>query len=822
MTNSSTPIPQLVPRLRPSIPWILAGLVLVLIAAFIDREIALFGATLPWEFADAARVLTELGEAQWIILPAVLLFIYGWRAGCENLARWAFLLGVTVAASGAIANVLKIVCGRWRPAAFIEGTEFGFEWFEMGSIRASFPSGHATTASCAALIFALCFAKWRWAFLLLGVAVASTRLVLAAHYLSDVVAGWMLGAACVAIALWIWSRVSATTLPKPMTISFPRTPVAIVWTAILVGTLLRVLIGIALPLGIDEAYEVATCQSVALSGFDHPPLVYWLTRLGLWLNGDGAINAIWIRTPFIVCFAISSWLSWRLGSICFSAAAGAWTVVLLNLSALFTIALGGWALPDGPLLVSLLTVALILVRGGVAGPIARPIDHPWSPYKTWIFAGIALGIAALAKYQAILTAFGVLVFLLSTAHGRRLLRHPAPWLGALVALSFTAPIMYWNATNEWASFRFQGGRAASAGGFHPFRLLELLGAQAGIILPWIWAPLVFEWLKAVRVGRANLATWFLVCIAGVPVLFFLSISLWGPKGLPHWSAVGYLFAFPLLGAATAHELLAGKRALVRNWMVFSGAILLLIVPIGVSQARSGWMNRMIPAMSQMKDPTLEALPWSAVRSYIQSRIATRSAINANFVAPPAPNAVWSIGTPDDWPCDEEFPQGPLFVDAFATPTQPVSKWRTTLPKVTRPARVPDPLLPLTEFEVDILARCGDEGIAKDGFFLAGVNWRDTGKLAVAVHGLNIPVACIASDRRQFAWTTPQENLLGRDALVIVRSVDAASAERHCARHFASFAPIAVLRLTRGTSIADQLTVFCGINFDDSSTPDYGR
>lgn len=829
------------PVARKSLAWAGIGLLAICVVMFIDREVALFGASLPWEVVDAAAVLTEFGEGQWMIVPPALLFIWGWRSGRDNLARWAFLLGITVVGSGLIANAIKIVFGRWRPVAFIEGEEYGFNWFAFGSVRASFPSGHATTAAATAVVLALWFPKWRWVAITIGVAIASTRVVLSMHYPSDIIAGWTLGAACVSLALWIWWRLSPTSVPVPMTLGVPRSPVAIVWTAIILGTIARTIAGIFLPLGVDEAYEVATCKSVVLSGFDHPPLVYWMTRAGLWLNSLmnplGAVDPIWIRTPFILAFAFSTWLAWRMCALAISPAAGAWAAALLNLSALFCVAIGGWALPDGPLLVAILLAAYCLVRGGVTASGQVAALRPWSPTKTWVLVGLALGLAALAKYQAILTAVAISIYLLTTPHGRRALLTPAPWIGAAIALAMTAPIVIWNGSNDWVSLRFQGGRASSVGGLHPLRMLELLGSQAGILLPWIWGPLVFEWIKGVRAGRSDPTNWFFVCLAGVPVLFFLTISLWGSKGLPHWSAIGYLFAFPLLGAATAHELAQGKRTLVRCWLGASGALLIIAMTLGVSQASTGWVTRALGAAQQVKDPTLEALSWKPVRKYITARAQARAALNSAFAPPAPPPIVLTTGSGEDQACDDSDESlsgaaqataaaitttaAPL-VEAFAAPPASPSSWRRTPPKVTRPERAADPTPPIGELDVDVLARCGDEGVSTEGFFIAGISWRDTGKLAVAVEGLGIPVTCLASDSRQFAWNIPHDSLIGRDALIIVPTHDRDSVEQQLSGSFRTLSAIAAIRINRGSDIAETLTVFCGLDFDPKGIWRYGE
>ncbi len=778
--------------------WIAVGAAAALLAALFDREIALFGASLPWAVADIADILTEFGEGQWIIIPSVAIFIWGWRSGRDNLARWAFLLGVTVASSGGIANLLKVIFARWRPAAWIEGEHFGFEWFESGWTRASFPSGHATTAGAAALICALWFPRLKWWIVGLGASIAATRVILGMHYTSDVLAGWALGGLCVIIALRIWWRASPSTVPCPSVPSWPRSPVAIAWTAIALGTLMRVLAGAWLPLGVDESYEVATCHSVVAAGFDHPPMVYWLTRFGLALNGAGFVDAIWVRLPFIALFALTSWFGWRLGTVCFSPAAGAWTAVLLNLSAFFAIAVGGWALPDGPLIASVLAMALVLALGGVLGVRAdgRP---PWSPWATWTLSGAALGVAALSKYQALFVGVGVLLFLLSTRDGRRSLRTAPPWIGALIALACTLPVIIWNANHDWASVRFQSARANGEGGIHLMRFIETIGATAGIILPWIWAPLLFEWIKALRTGTTNRATWFFACVGGLPIVTFLAISLFSQKGLPHWSGVGYLCLFPLLGLATAHELAAGKRALVRNWLAFSAIVLPLAVAVGVSHSANGWVTRALDLPASIKDGTLESLSWENVRTYLERRALSRVALRSSTSSS-------STGATATAPVTE----------AFAPPPPDKSSWEKTAPKATRPPRPPEsvkPLPQLAQAEMDALVQCGGEGSANGKFFVAGINWRDTGKLAAAIHGTNVPILCLSADPRQFQWSADPSALAGADALVIVSNTDAAAVTRELATRFATLDQIATMHLYRGESIAETLTVFCATGFN---------
>lgn len=128
------------------------------------------------------------------LLTAWLLWRRAWR-----LASWA---AVTAVAGGLIGLLVKTVVERTRPS--LEDPVAQAPGF-------SFPSGHAMTAttSCAVLLLVLLPMvprAWRpacWAVAVLSVVgVGFTRVALGVHWFSDVVGGWLLGAAVVALTGW--------------------------------------------------------------------------------------------------------------------------------------------------------------------------------------------------------------------------------------------------------------------------------------------------------------------------------------------------------------------------------------------------------------------------------------------------------------------------------------------------------------------------------------------------------------------------------------------------------------------------------------------
>ena len=114
-----------------------------------------------------------------------------------------------------VVQSLKVLIGRVRPRAIVEfgGTvDFTPVWqFSAACSRScSFPSGESSAAAASLSLLLLVPARFRWAAALLFVPclmfVAFNRVVLGAHFLSDVVLGWLLTMFAMA---WVWRWMSA-------------------------------------------------------------------------------------------------------------------------------------------------------------------------------------------------------------------------------------------------------------------------------------------------------------------------------------------------------------------------------------------------------------------------------------------------------------------------------------------------------------------------------------------------------------------------------------------------------------------------------------
>lgn len=154
------------------------------------------------------RAITLLGEPAMLYAAAFLAALFFWRRGSRRIPVY---LVSTNLLGGAINSTIKTIVARARPA-FDDpiGHASGY----------SFPSGHtvAATVGFGTLLLAsmpLLPRRLRVpsivAYVVLVALVATSRLALAVHYLSDVLAGFVLGvawlaAATAAFAIWTTER----------------------------------------------------------------------------------------------------------------------------------------------------------------------------------------------------------------------------------------------------------------------------------------------------------------------------------------------------------------------------------------------------------------------------------------------------------------------------------------------------------------------------------------------------------------------------------------------------------------------------------------
>lgn len=185
--------------MRKRWPWLLAVVLALIAASVID----------PWVFhhvayskvydQDWGRALRSVGYwPLWMILSLALGLVD------RHAKRAAFLAG-SITIAGIAGELLKLIVRRERP-----GTHDGIYSFRplhdhlLSSRNFGMPSSHAVIAFSGAAALSILFPEATLVWYALAVGCGVTRLLAGAHYLSDVIAGAVIGVGVVFIMARRW------------------------------------------------------------------------------------------------------------------------------------------------------------------------------------------------------------------------------------------------------------------------------------------------------------------------------------------------------------------------------------------------------------------------------------------------------------------------------------------------------------------------------------------------------------------------------------------------------------------------------------------
>lgn len=336
---------------------------------------------------------------------------------------------------------------------------------------------------------------------------------------------------------------------------------------------IRVLFALELPLSYEEAYFWEWARFPSLGYLDYPPMVAWVIGSATWPSGSR--SPIVIRAGTLLLGTGSLLLIYRLALQLFNRTVALRALLLALCLPMLNIA-GTVILPDGPLLFFHLLALNLLV------PALRN-EHS----RGWYLGGVALGAALLSKLMAIFTMASLFMFLLLSPSQRFWLKRKELYIGLIIAILIFSPFLYWNLTNDWASFRLQlWERHKDSLGVSVAKLGEFLFEQFANTSIFLVLPLVGGLFISPATLPLPWRGWYrLIKYQSVTILGFFLIVGTITQTHPQWTVLAYPTAAIALAvlwtSMPTHRLVCG----LRWWIGLSYVTLVLaacLIVVGAS------------------------------------------------------------------------------------------------------------------------------------------------------------------------------------------------------------------------------------------------
>ena len=145
--------------------------------------------------------ITDLGDSLWYFLFFFILFFVSYLMKISHvinnekyyyLKKFSIFSFLYLLLVGLITQIIKHLVGRPRPNHYQADGSFEFYFFTTESSLHSFPSGHSSTIIAIAIILSLVIPKLRYFFYFFGFLIALSRVVVEAHFFTDVIGGLLI------------------------------------------------------------------------------------------------------------------------------------------------------------------------------------------------------------------------------------------------------------------------------------------------------------------------------------------------------------------------------------------------------------------------------------------------------------------------------------------------------------------------------------------------------------------------------------------------------------------------------------------------------
>ncbi|MEX0267909.1 ArnT family glycosyltransferase [Leptolyngbyaceae cyanobacterium UHCC 1019] len=292
----------------------------------------------------------------------------------------------------------------------------------------------------------------------------------------------------------------------------------------------------------DEAYYWLWGKHPALSYYDHPPFHAWIQGIFTSLSDRSFFV---LRLPnllsniafFYYYYQISKYLYGKWANDYF------WLITALIFASPLYFLFFSLAWQDHWLITFCLISAYLFIRFLDSYLVTKKGDT-----LLLYSSAFLLGLAFLCKYNAVFVGAGFIATILSLPTLRSLLRDRRFYVAILITLSVLLPIVLWNFSNDFQSFRYYVDRSVDSGIFYlkwaeTLRFLLFSILMVSPINAWAMVKAIGQPSPQIRPDTIyrTVALW----IFGISTVSLTAIALFS-TALYYWNITAYLLLFPLL------------------------------------------------------------------------------------------------------------------------------------------------------------------------------------------------------------------------------------------------------------------------------------
>ena len=307
----------------------------------------------------------------------------------------------------------------------------------------------------------------------------------------------------------------------------------------------------------DEVYYWTYAQKLQWNYFDHPPGIAVLLKIF-------TINLLFqheffLRLGSIICAAISTWLIYLISKKIKNPLAGLIAAILFTASPYCSIIAGLLVIPDAPQLVFWLASVLLMLK------IIDPHVRKPKLRSRLLLLGVTIGCCILCKVHGIFLWAGFFSYII--LFHRKLLRNPFLFYAGFISTIIVSPIVLWNFSNNFISYRYHSNRVSFSGAMHPDSFFRELGGEAIYNNPVIFVLLLLALTAVVKkqsfMPAPQQRLLLLLSLPAISLVLFMAIFR---DTLPHWTGPAYTTLIPLLAAY-----LAARQIKIEQWVIPASA-----------------------------------------------------------------------------------------------------------------------------------------------------------------------------------------------------------------------------------------------------------